>query len=444
MPPADVSDTASWQLDDPADQELVDRYLDALVEAYLATLLPADRVGQLFVTNFLGDEAGPESDIAELIQTYRIGGVVLSPAYGNFVNARNVDTPALVASLANRLQALAFGATLPADDALAPLEAHELDTVATALPLFVGVEQFGDDVMATALRRNFTELPNQMTLGAGWNPSLAYGVGGIVGRELATVGVNLLLGPILDVYSVPRTDAVGSLGTFSFGGDAFWVSEMGSAYIAGVKAGSTETVATVARHFPGIGSADRLPVFEVATIQDPPEAMAQKSLPPFLTVTRGRPSNLTGQPVRADALMSSHMRYTAYQPTGSGRVPPLGLSPALSMLVEEQGLETWRDDGGLMMTTALGLPAIRRAYDPNLEEFPFRRAALDAFTAGNDLIYLGYFGKDGTWASELDNIEETVTFFQSRYADDFGFALQVDDAVRRIIRGKAEASARSG
>ena len=436
MPPADVSDTFSWQLDDPAEQELVDRYLDALVEAYLATLLPADRVGQLFVTNFLGDETGPESDIAELIQTYRIGGVVLTPAYGNFVNAKNADTPALVASLANRLQALAFGATLPVDDALAPLDEDELDTAATALPLFVGVEQFGDDVMATALRRNFTELPNQMTLGAGWNPSLAYDVGGIVGRELAAVGVNLLLGPILDVYSVPRTDAVGSLGIFSFGGDAFWVSELGSAYIAGVKAGSTETVATVARHFPGIGSADRLPVFEVATIQDTPETMAQKSLPPFLTVTRGRPSNLTGQSVRTDALMSSHMRYTAYQPTGSGRVPPLGLSPALSMLMEEQGLETWRDDGGLMMTTALGLPAIRRAYDPALVDFPFRRAALDAFTAGNDMIYLGYFGKDGTWASELKNIEETVTFFQSRYADDFGFALQVDDAVRRIIRAK--------
>ena len=164
--------------------------------------------------------------------------------------------------------------------------------------------------------------------------------------------------------------------------------------------------------------------------------MAQKSLPPFLAVTRGRPSNLTGQPVRTDALMSSHMRYTAYQPTGSGRVPPLGLSPALSMLMEEQGLETWRDDGGLMMTTALGLPAIRRAYDPNLAEFPFRRAALDAFTAGNDLIYLGYYGTEGTWSSELENIEETVTFFQSRYADDFGFALQVDDAVRRIIRTK--------
>ena len=227
MPPADGSDVASWQLNDPADQDLVDRYLDALVEAYLTTLLPADRVGQLFITNFLGDETDPESDIAELIQTYRIGGVVLSPAYGNFVNAKNADTPALVASLANRLQALAFGATLPVDDALAPPEAYELDTAATALPLFVGVEQFGDDVVATALRHNFTELPNQMTLGAGWNPSLAYGVGGIVGRELATVGVNLLLGPILDVYSVPRTDAVGSLGAFPLGvmpsGSVRWV-----------------------------------------------------------------------------------------------------------------------------------------------------------------------------------------------------------------------------
>ena len=39
----------------------------------------ADRVGQLFLITFDGNDVGFESDIAELIYGYRVGGVVLDP-----------------------------------------------------------------------------------------------------------------------------------------------------------------------------------------------------------------------------------------------------------------------------------------------------------------------------------------------------------------------------
>ena len=70
--------------DDPLDRE---------VEALLATMAPEDRVGQLFVVNFDGNEVTAESDITLLILSLRVGGVVISPRNMNFSNEKGVDTP---------------------------------------------------------------------------------------------------------------------------------------------------------------------------------------------------------------------------------------------------------------------------------------------------------------------------------------------------------------
>jgi beta-N-acetylhexosaminidase len=456
-PPSTETPFPALSLDDPAVQaqitQYINQYIDDLTAAILENMTVEDRVGQLFVVNFQGDDVGYESDISTLIHEYRVGGVVLSPEYGNFFNQKNLDAPTQVAILSNRLQALAYGRLLPPQIALdmgkggdrnvaqLPLlvgAGSGADREPVNLPLFIGMEQLGDELSTTSLRNHFTELPNQLTLGSTWNLSLSQGVGEIVGRELGAVGVNLLLGPILDVYANPRTDSVGSLGVQSYGGNPFWVSQMGRSYITGVHEGSGGRMATVARHFPGQGDADRLPTEEVATIQSSADALRDVAIPPFTAVTQ--PSNGDAARVRplanTDAFMSSHMRYSAFQALGGERVPPLGFSPDLSTVLEEEGFSEWRARGGLLMSNALGLPAIRRDYDATLSEFPFRLAALDAFTAGNDLIYLGDLSTDGSWENEFANIQEIIRFFQTRYTSDLDFAVQVDVATQRILRAK--------
>lgn len=417
------------------------------VTAILNDMSVADRVGQLFMVGFQGGSAGYESDIAELIYGYRVGGVILSPENGNFTNERGVDTPRQVATLVNRLQAMAYGLLLPADSALEPLDesvwppagAVSMEQVTNVppvnLPLFIAVEQSGDGLPATALRRGFTPLPSPMALGATWNPELVNRVGQIVGRELASVGVNMLLGPNLDVLSQPRTDGVGSLGLYTFGGDPYWVTQMGRAYIAGVHAGGDGHVATVARHFPGAGDADRLPDQEVATVQRSLQELERVTLPPFQAVTRSPSSILAdgGDPAATEAMMSSHIRYTGLQGASLGRNTPISLAPELEAVLAREGFNEWRRQGGLMVSNVLGAPAIRRYYDPTLEEFPYRRVAMDAFTAGHDLLLLDRFSLDDQWENEKHNIEETISFFQERYVRDPDFAAQVDDSVRRIL-----------
>ncbi len=441
-PPREVSD-------DEGAPETAAYPSDAQVEAVVASMSAADRVGQLFLVTFRGSETGFDSDIAELIYGYRVGGVILSPAKGNFSNEKGVDTPRQVASLINRLQALSYGVLLPEERALDPLPEEwpggedvlmeEMTNVPPlSLPLFVAVEQSGDNLPATMLRRGFTPLPSQMAIGATWSPELANRVGRIVGRELAAVGVNMLLGPNLDVLDQPRPDQVGRLGAHMFGGDPFWVGQMGRAYITGVHEGGERSVATIARNFPGAGDVDRLPEQEIPTVQRSLEELRRVVLPPFLAVTRlpatGDPSQV--DPAVTDGMMSSHVRYSGFQGTGLGRNTPIGLATELSRVLEQEGFAAWREQGGLMVSGGLGSPAIRRHYSASAGEFPFRRIALDAFTAGHDLLVLDGFSADGSWETEKHNIQETIGFFQERYVNDAGFAQRVDAAVRRIVRLK--------
>ena len=427
------------------------------VQSILDAMTVADRVGQLFVVSFDGNDFASDSAIAELIRDYRIGGVAVSPANGNF---RNVDpsgqpdnTPVQMARLANRLQALAFDGELSVRNALAPTteDVQPLavpDNRGVTLPLLVGVNQEGDGFPNSSLWSGFTPLPSAMALGATWNTQDAATVGRITGKELAQVGVNLLMGPSLDVLDRPRPDPSTSLGVRSLGGNPYWVGRLGRAYIGGVHEGSNGRVATVAKHFPGQGSSDRLPENEVPTIQKSKEELTAVELAPFAAAVKPGalgellPAAAEG-PSQAstatDGLQSTHIRYAGLQGS-SESVPPISLAPQLGQdLLNSADFTEWRNSGaGLVMSDELGTPAIRRYYDPTLQEFPFKRIAQDALLAGNDLLWLSRFGLDDSPETELANIKGTIEFFQEKYRSDADFRSRVDAAVLRILTLKAK------
>ena len=54
------------------------------VNAMLTRMSVAEKVGQLFMVTFQGDNVSENSDIATLIRDYKVGGVVLLPANQNF------------------------------------------------------------------------------------------------------------------------------------------------------------------------------------------------------------------------------------------------------------------------------------------------------------------------------------------------------------------------
>ncbi|MGA9351787.1 MAG: glycoside hydrolase family 3 N-terminal domain-containing protein [Anaerolineae bacterium] len=374
-----------------------------------------EKVGQLFLVTFAGSDLGPESDVAELIRDYRVGGVVLLAGNGNFTNGEG--TPLQVAELTNGLQALAFS--------------QPLTGTTTSVPLFIAITQEGDGVPYTQITSGVTEVPNNMALGATWNVKNAEKIGEIVGRELSAMGINMLLGPSLDVLDNPRPGLKGDLGTRVFGGDPYWVGKFGQAYIRGVHIGSEGRVGVVAKHFPGHGGSDRRADEEVATVQKSLQELRKIELAPFFAVTQLKEDD--SQAV-ADALMTSHIRYRGFQGNIRQLTRPISFDPqALQALMALPEFEPWRSEGGLMVSDALGVPAVRKYYDPQLLTFPHKRIAQEAFLAGNDILVLSQFALTDSWPEQLENIKVTIQFFRDKYLSDPNFQARVNEALRRIL-----------
>jgi beta-N-acetylhexosaminidase len=238
-----------------------------------------------------------------------------------------------------------------------------------------------------------------------------------------------MMGPSLDVLEAPSSESAKDMGTRTFGGDPYWVGEMGRAYIRGVHQGSQNQVAVVAKHFPGHGSSDRLPEEEVATVRKSLEELENFDLSPFFAVTgeASTPEETT------DALLSSHLRYQGLQGNIRATTRPVSFDPqAFSLLMALPSLESWRTNGGIMVSDNLGSQAVRSFYDLTSQEFDARRVVLNAFLAGNDLLYVADF----TSETETDTFEaaaRTVDFFAQKYREDAAFAQRVDESVLRIL-----------
>ena len=459
--------------------------MPAEVKAIVDRMSPAEKVGQLFLVTFEGDDASAESAIAILVRDYRVGGVVLQPANSNFRNLPvpaplvsgtqslqvappTLSTPLQIARLASELQSLAFSparpmtatfnassgpilgtaltptapvsatvATTPTLSSPAPDPQTDLAPDAavtgTGIPLLVGLDWAGDDSSFFSGTGGFTPLPSEMAIGATWSPALAEKVGQVAGQELKAAGISLLLGPTLDVLDVPRPGNQGDLDTRTFGGDPFWVGQMGQAFIRGVQWGSKGGLATAAKHFPGQGGSDRRPEEEVAAVQKSLQQLRQIELAPFAAVTNG--SDLSA-PGITPALMTSHIRYRGFQGNIRQLTPPISLAPQLQDLMALKEFADWRAAGGVLISDALGVPAVRRYYDPQLAKFPHRQAAQDAFMAGNDLLLLGRFALTDNWTDQFVATKETILYFQNKYESDSEFRQRVDAAVERIIQLK--------
>ncbi|MDI7277364.1 MAG: beta-N-acetylhexosaminidase [Anaerolineae bacterium] len=210
------------------------------VEGLLAAMTLEDKVGQMLMLGLPGPTVDEQARHA--VFDLRAGGVVLI--------SRNAESPEQLAALLRDLQALAASHTPP-------------------VPLFVAIDHEGGAIVR--LSRGVTFFPSNMALGAAcadleapppsWQ--LAYEVGRHGAQELAAMGVNMNLAPVLDVNTEPANPVIGLR---SFGAWPARVSELGAAFIRGTREAG---VIAVAKHFPGHGgvSVDShygLPVLEAS------------------------------------------------------------------------------------------------------------------------------------------------------------------------------------
>lgn len=391
--------------------------------ALMETMTPEERVGQLFLVSFKGTDITPDSGIYRLITEYNIGGVILRSDNDNFTGP--TETVSKAADLVSGLQTIGWDRSQIETTNLETGQVEHKDYI----PLFVGISQEGDSYPTDQILNGLTSIPSPMSIGASWDPQLAQAAGLVMGKELRAIGFNFYLGPSLDVLEMTTTTSGDDLGVRTFGGDPFWVSEMGKAYIRGLHLGSREEMAVIAKHFPGRGSSDRLPEEEVATVRKPLEQLKQVDLAPFFAVTSSETDPLS----TTDGLLVSHIRYQGLRDNIRDVTPPVSLdAAALEQVLSLEPIADWYNKGGLVVSDNLGSNAVRRFYDPTMQTFDARTVARNAFLAGNDLLYLNDF-VDSADTDQETTIIKTLDSFAQKYREDPAFAERVDRSVERIL-----------
>ena len=415
-----------------AEESLIPR-----AQSILDTMTPEERVGQLFLVTFNGTDTSEVSQIYDLITQNHVGGVVLQAQNDNFAPLIDPNAPpatevttdvvAQTHQLIESIQSIEWNSSL--NPVISTATGQEIDS--PYVPLFVGISQEGDGFPTDQLLSGLTPLPSEMSIGATWNPDYAQRVGEVRGRELSALGVNLYLGPLLDVLESPSISG-GDLGPRVFGGDPFWVGELGRAYITGLHSGSDDQLVVIAKHFPGVGGSDRLPEEEVSTVRKSLEQLKQIELYPFFAVTGNAPSAES----TVDGLLVSHIRYQGFQGNIRATTRPISFDPqALNQILALPQFASWVSAGGLVVSDDLGTRAVSDFYNIGGGQFSARTAARDAFLAGNDMLYLGNIQSLDS-PNTFNTTKRVIEFFVQKYREDPAFAQRVDNSVTRILAAK--------
>jgi beta-N-acetylhexosaminidase len=220
--------------------------------------------------------------------------------------------------------------------------------------LVIAVDEEGGDVSRLEAVHG-SSLPGAAALGAypgGGNVSLD--AGRALGRLLAATGINLLLGPVLDVVSEPDNPVIG---VRAFGTTPDDVARHGIAFARGVRSAG---VGVCGKHFPGHGATTVDSHIGLPVVDEPLYVVRPRDLEPFVCALP-----------RLDAVMTAHVVFPAIGPA------PASVEPAVTRLLRDLGHD------GPIITDALDMGALRRLTGSVGE------AAVRAAEAGADLLCLG-------------------------------------------------------
>ena len=278
-----------------------------------------DLVGERLVIGLPGPDLRDED--VRLFRDTRAGGLILY--------RRNFETP-------DRLRRLVEG-----------LES------ALGRRLLVATDHEGGRVIM--LGRGTTIFPDNLAVGAVGDETFAYRQGVIEGRELRRLGVDLNLGPVLDVLTERYSP---NIGIRSYGKDPALVARLGSARIRGMAAAG---LLACAKHFPGKGHSPLDAHLRLPRIESDWAEMRGTHLPPFFAAIEAG----------VVCVMTSHPVYPKLDPSGV----PATFSRRIvrEYLREEVGFQ------GVIVSDDLEMGAVA-------ETCPVGEAAVRAAEAGHDLL----------------------------------------------------------
>jgi len=277
------------------------KLLDAYADKYMAKMSLDDKLGQLFLANFVGTDYPPQD--AGMIEINRAGGVIM-----------------YARSLLTKDQAQAM---------IAKANTH------AKIPLFMSIDQEGGGV--DRLLSIYGPHPSARTMALSKSTSYVQQQGALVGSQMKSLGLNLNFAPDVDVQLVDGRD----LGSRNFGTDPQTVSTYAGAFLAGLQSAG---VVGCLKHFPGLGGAVDDAHMTTPVIDRTRQQIDQVELAPYRTLIA------TGQ---AQCVMTTNLMMPALDPN-----MPAELSPKIidGILRHDLGFD------GVVVTDALYMADLSARY----------------------------------------------------------------------------------
>lgn len=283
------------------------------------------KIGQHLAVGFAGTTV-PES-LRQLVRQYKIGNIILFRG--------NLEREAQAKELC---------------DALSALVEKE-----TGHPPFITIDQEGGVV--TRLPQEMVNVPGAMALAASGDAENAYLAARLTAAELARIGVNFNLAPVLDINTNPENPAIG---VRSYGDLPETVTRFANAAIAGY---ADTGVLCCGKHFPGHGSTSvdshlALPVVDRSFSQ-----LETTDFAPFAAAVKA------GIP----AMMTTHILFPQLE---TQRVPAtMSRKIITGLLKETMGFQ------GLVLSDGMEMNAIK-------EEYGTPEGCVRAIAAGVDIVFV--------------------------------------------------------
>ncbi|KAI1649047.1 glycoside hydrolase family 3 protein [Daldinia loculata] len=316
-------------------------------------------IGQMLIMGWDGTEVTPQ--IRNLIENHHLGSIILT--------AKNLKSAEQTASLVQELQTIAHQAGHPQ-------------------PLLIAVDQENGGVNSLFDEDYICQFPSAMGVAATGSIELAYSVARATATEVSAVGVNLILGPVLDVLTNARHQPLGVRAT---GDDPQEASQFCIAAINGFKDAG---VATCGKHFPSYGNIDFLgSSLDMPIITQTLEELNLSALIPFRNaISAGR---LDAMFVGGCGIQSAGMNVMhaclSDQVVDDLLRNELGFKGvAISECLEMQSLiQEYGVKGGTVMAVEAGndLVLLCRAHDVQLEAISGLKLGVENGIISKDRIY---------------------------------------------------------
>ncbi|MFV1883711.1 MAG: glycoside hydrolase family 3 protein [Balneola sp.] len=337
-----------------------------------------EKIAQLFIIGFHGNDCSPGSEVWEMIAEFKPGGVILFDK--DMVRdqpVHNIKSPEQVEELTSNLQK------------------------ASSIPLLIGVDQEGGLINRLKPEYGFPETRSHQKLGEIDDAEITFDEGKHIASTLADVGINTNFAPCVDL-AIEKESSIIAKRERCFGESSQQVIKHAKAYIKGHH---EKKILTACKHFPGHGSAKG---DTHAGFVDVTETWNEDELKPYTELILEE---------LCPVIMSSHI----FNGNFDDQLPATLSSKTIRDLLRDKiGFE------GIVISDDMQMRAISDHYSLSESLKLGLEAGLDMFCFGNNLL------------KEQISMDNAISAIETLVKNDAVSESRIEESVSRILKLKKE------